>query len=426
MSIIVWFRNDLRIHDNETLYQAYLKNQNIIPIFIIPKSFYEKDKLGFDRVSKFRKKFLFESLYDLDLNLKNIGSALLVLKNIDDVNKIIKEYKVKDIYFQKLFTHDELNEENEIISKLSENINFKSFNTSNLIDINDIGNTPDIFTEFRKYVEKNIKVPDCFEITNKIKSEIKESNLSNISDFNIELNLVFNGGESKALKRLNYYLWETDLIKSYKETRNGLLGSDYSSKLSPYLSLGCISPRKIYYELKKYEKLICKNESTYWLFFELLWRDFFYLVSKKYGNKIFNLNGIKEFNRKENNNDIEKFNLWIKGETGKPFIDANMKELNNTGFMSNRGRQNVASYLINDLKVNWTWGAKYFESLLIDYDVCNNWGNWLYLAGVGNDPRENRYFDINKQTKIYDKDSKYIKYWIPELSGLSLQQILNM
>lgn len=281
MSIIVWFRNDLRIHDNETLYQAYLKNENIIPIFIIPKSFYEKDKLGFERVSKFRKKFLFESLYELDLNLKNIGSSLLILKNTYDINKIIKEYKVKDIYFQKLFTNEELNEEKEIISKLSENINFETFNTSNLINNNEINNTPDIFTEFRKYVEKNIKIPDIFEIPDKIKSEIKESNLSNISDFNIELNLVFNGGESNALKRLNYYLWETNLIKSYKETRNGLLGSDYSSKLSPYLSFGCISPRKIYYELKKYEKLICKNESTYWLFFELLWRDFFLFSIKE-------------------------------------------------------------------------------------------------------------------------------------------------
>lgn len=109
---------------------------------------------------------------------------------------------------------------------------------------------------------------------------------------------------------------------------------------------------------------------------------------------------------------------WAEGQTGIPFVDANMRELNQTGFMSNRGRQNVASFLVNDLGIDWRWGASYFESMLIDYDACSNWGNWMYVAGVGNDPRENRYFNILKQAQNYDKKGEYIRHWIPELSGI--------
>ncbi len=112
--------------------------------------------------------------------------------------------------------------------------------------------------------------------------------------------------------------------------------------------------------------------------------------------------------------DKAKFEAWINGKTGVPFIDANMKELQLTGFMSNRGRQNVASFLTKDLGIDWTWGATYFESQLIDYDVCNNWGNWNYVAGVGNDPREDHYFNIETQVEKYDKNGDYVKLWLSE------------
>ena len=116
--------------------------------------------------------------------------------------------------------------------------------------------------------------------------------------------------------------------------------------------------------------------------------------------------------------DRDKLFAWVLGETGIPFIDANMKELRDTGFMSNRGRQNVASFLVKDLKVNWQMGAEYFESALIDYDPCSNYGNWNYVAGVGNDPRENRYFNILSQAKRYDPDGAFVRHWLPELAAL--------
>ena len=176
-----------------------------------------------------------------------------------------------------------------------------------------------------------------------------------------------------------------------------------------------MSPRTIYSEIKKYEKEIIANESTYWLVFELLWRDYFRFVMHKYGYRFFLKNGIKSNGTYLHHHHREVFKTWINGNTGNDFIDANMLEIKLTGFMSNRGRQNVASYLCNDLKLDWRYGAAYFEEQLIDYDVCSNWGNWAYLAGVGNDPRSNRIFNIEKQANDYDKNKIFRNLWLNKM-----------
>jgi len=149
-------------------------------------------------------------------------------------------------------------------------------------------------------------------------------------------------------------------------------------------------------------------------------------MGKKHGNAIFRQSGIQNLNDNLGSEDKDLFKLWANGETGVPFIDANMKELNATGFMSNRGRQNVASFLVKDLKINWVMGAEYFESLLIDYDPCSNYGNWNYVAGVGNDPRSGRYFNILSQAKRYDSKAEYVKYWLPELKDVPSDRIHQM
>ena len=156
-----------------------------------------------------------------------------------------------------------------------------------------------------------------------------------------------------------------------------------------------------------------KNDSTYWLIFELLWRDFFRFTAQKQGNQLFRSNGLQPQKKIKWKTDHDLFLSWSNGETGIPFIDANMKELNATGFMSNRGRQNVASYLTKHLGLDWRMGAEYFESLLIDYDVCSNYGNWAYIAGVGNDPID-RIFNPHKQADQYDSKGKYVEYWLGE------------
>ncbi|MGB2925821.1 MAG: DASH family cryptochrome, partial [Limnothrix sp.] len=229
--------------------------------------------------------------------------------------------------------------------------------------------------------------------------------------------LSFVGGETAGLKRLDDYFWQGDRLKNYKETRNGLLGADYSSKFSPWLAHGCLSARYIAAQVAEYEAKRTANTSTYWLIFELLWRDYFRWISAKHGNKIFRPAGLQgvEIPWRQDQTAFEK---WRTGQTGIPFVDANMRELLATGFMSNRGRQNVGSFLTKNLGLDWRLGASWFESQLIDYDVCSNWGNWNYTAGVGNDARGFRYFNIPKQAKDYDPQGDYVRHWIPELQAI--------
>ena len=218
----------------------------------------------------------------------------------------------------------------------------------------------------------------------------------------------FKGGEIAANERLDYYFFESEKLAFYKKTRNGLVGVDDSSKFSPWLANGSISAITIYHEVKKFEREIKKNQDTYWLIFELIWRDYFKYVSLKHGDRIFYQSGILQKSYDWYKND-KALNEWINGRTKEPFVNANMLELKKTGWMSNRGRQNVASYWAKQLKQDWRIGAAYFESMLLDYDVHSNWGNWMYNSGVGNDPRD-RIFNIKRQAEMYDKNGKFQNY----------------
>jgi deoxyribodipyrimidine photo-lyase len=204
-------------------------------------------------------------------------------------------------------------------------------------------------------------------------------------------------------------MYVTHQVKSYKQTRNQLIGAAYSTKFSPWLALGNISARQIVAEIRVYEMEYGSNESTYWVYFELLWREFFKLTARKYGDTLFNTNGFRGV-KKSFPPQNQAFKNWCNGETGNAFVDANMKELLLTGFMSNRGRQNVASFLVHDLGVNWQLGAAWFEMQLLDYDVSSNWCNWQYIAGIGNDPRF-RKFNVSLQQERYDPNLAYTRLW---------------
>merc|ERR1712176_239396 len=215
--------------------------------------------------------------------------------------------------------------------------------------------------------------------------------------------------------RVKDYIWDKDLLRKYFDTRNGMIGADYSTRFSPWLAHGNLSPRYVAMECKKYEEARVANKSTYWVVFELLWRDFFKFFAKKHGDNIFSPGGT--INSKKGWKHYDKnLQAWIEGRTGFPLVDANMRELAATGFMSNRGRQNVASFLALELNCDWRYGADYFENKLLDYDVYSNWGNWCAAAGMTGG-RVNR-FNIVKQSKDYDKEGEYVRHWIPELKDV--------
>ena len=427
---IIWFKTDLRLHDNETLVRAIEQSDEIIPVYCFDQAHYRTTNWGFQKTGTFRAKFLLESLIDLDKNLRAIGSGLITLmgKPEIEITKLAKEFNVQKVFAKQEVAFEELQTQRLVEKELARiHCKLETFATSTLYHEQDlpfsIMDIPDIFTNFRKNLEKESKIRAVFAKPERINSpEIDQLNLPSLAELGLENNTIdkravldFKGGETDALKRLEHYLFKTKSISIYKETRNELVGADYSSKFSAWLSLGCMSARTIYSEIKKYEKEIIANESTYWLVFELLWRDYFRFVMHKYGYRFFLKNGIKPNGTYLHHHQREVFKTWINGNTGNDFIDANMLEIKLTGFMSNRGRQNVASYFCNDLKLDWRYGAAYFEEQLIDYDVCSNWGNWAYLAGVGNDPRSNRIFNIEKQANDYDKNKIFRNLWLNKM-----------
>jgi deoxyribodipyrimidine photo-lyase len=424
---IVWFKTDLRLHDNETLVTAIAKSDEIIPVYCFDEKQFEETEYGFKKTGSFRAQFLLEAVADLDKNLRALGSGLMVLKGKPEIEipKVVSLYKVNKLYAKREVTFEEKQTEQLVQIELwKQQCEMITYSTSTLYHAQDlpfsIKDIPDVFSNFRKKVEKDAKIRTVFEKPKSISSpEFPAAQFPTLEELGLSFSKIdkraainFVGGESAALKRMNHYFSETKAISQYKETRNGLIGADYSSKFSAWLALGCLSPREIYFELKKYETQFGANESTYWLVFELLWRDYFRFMMKKYSNKFFQQSGIQDKGISVNKHNIQLLESWIDGTTGVDFVDANMLELKLTGFMSNRGRQNVASYLCNDLKLDWRYGAAYFEQQLIDYDVSSNWGNWAYLAGVGNDPRGNRYFNIDKQAQDYDRDKSYRKLWL--------------
>jgi len=418
---LIWFRNDLRIHDNESLHKASEFNE-CIAIYVFNENDFEENEDGFRKLGRYRYHFILETLHDLKNNLAKFNIPLLIFKGNQ---KNILEQKIIQLNVSNVFMHtipgiEEFGIENSITEFCKiKNVSINKYSSNTLIHISDLKftqvNFPKIFTQFRKNVESELTIrkefPDpkktnsteFFDFFNS-KNYLKEQS---IQKYHHDLN--FEGGETIGLKRLDYYLWQSNKIEVYKETRNGLIGMDYSTKFSAWLAVGAISPRRIYWEIKKYESQILKNESTYWVIFELLWRDYFnfYMHFFPLAYFRFKQNSVNFYNEKQK----IIFANWKIGNTGIPFVDANMKELLTTGFMSNRGRQNVASYLINDLKINWFAGAKYFQEYLIDFDVASNYGNWSYLAGKGNDPRTNRYFNIEKQRQTYDPKNEYINLW---------------
>ena len=422
---LIWFRNNLRTKDNASLEKAVENCNKIIAVYCFDPKLFKIDKFGFQKTAKFRAQFLIETITDLKENLANLNVTLLTYFESPEnkIYEICDAYSIDAIYTQKEWTKEEIITNNLIKDRLLETIDFIEDYDQFLYHPETVSknfnNTPDVFTQFRKKLEKYITIQEEVSISklpvsNTIENNTKTPTLLELgfNDFEVQPNTAFPflGGENEALKRLNYYLFESKKIGFYKKTRNGLVGIDYSTKFSPWLANGSLSAKSIYWEIKRYEAEFGANDSTYWVIFELIWRDYFKYISLKYDSKIFKIGGIldKEYHW---NTDSEIIETWINGETKDDFVNANMIELKETGWMSNRGRQNVASYFSKELLLDWRIGAAYFESMLIDYDMHSNYGNWMYVAGVGNDPRD-RKFNTQLQAERYDANHKFRKIWL--------------
>ena len=422
---LIWFRNNLRVHDNLSLKKATENHSKVIAVYFFDPKLFKTDAFGFQKTAKFRAKFLLETITDLKENLKALNITLLTYFESPEnrIHVLCDALSISTIYTQKEWTREEVSTENLINSTLSDTVHFTADYDQFLYHPDavskDFSKIPDVFTIFRKKLEKTVKIDGEFSA-----SKLPKENLIStatvvptmetlgFSNFKTATKTAFPfaGGETAAFERLQTYFFETKKVSNYKKTRNGLIGADYSTKFSPWLANGSLSAKTIYWKIKAYESEFGANQSTYWVVFELIWRDYFKYISLKYTSKIFKIGGILNKNYHWNT-DQKTIQQWIQGETKDDFVNANMIELRETGFMSNRGRQNVASYFSKELLLDWRIGAAYFESMLIDYDVHSNYGNWMYVAGVGNDPRD-RKFNTQLQAERYDQNHKYRKLWL--------------
>ena len=418
---IFWFRNNLRIHDNPAFAKALEESDEVIPLYLFEDR--EWNTTNPRRINHFRGRFILQSLQCLQESIESMGGNLILRRGKAEeiIPAIAQEYGANTCYLENGFAYEETSSE----QRLSELIHTKAYEGATLLHLDDLpfelADSPKVFTKFRKKVEENLAIRSCCQLPRKFNFlKPKKPEIPPLSHFFEETESIthtdiyrFLGGEKAADQRLQEWIWNKKGISTYKETRNHLFGSDFSSRFSPWLAQGCLSPRRIYEEIKAFERKHGSNQSTYWLFFELLWRDFFYFIARKWGPGLFQRYGTNQDkpNSPKLSDEAESFEKWKLGRTNDDFVNANMNELRHTGWMSNRGRQNVASYLIHDLGVDWRKGAQWFEENLIDYDPCSNYGNWLYLSGFGNDPRPDRKFNTQKQAEFYDPDGRYRKFW---------------
>ena len=418
---IVWLRNDLRISDHPALSRALQECDEVLFAYVFDDRVW-KPRNGVSRIASFRARFLLESLAELQEQIRDRGGKIEFLqgRTDDQLSKLIKEYGASRCYAQREDAWEETQDEKHL-AEICELILAEGKGLFENHDLSfDLNKLPGVFSSFRRKVEKNLSIRPLMEVPDSLPCTWNECHaLPTLEDLGVDevslddrQVLSFQGGEMEGHQWMKEWIWERDCLKKYKETRNGMVGSDYSSKLSPWLSAGCLSAVQVYWEIKKYEEERVANESTYWLFFELLWREFFRFVSRLNGPKLFWRSGIKEASGTRPKGDPKTLQRWKEGMTANDFVNANMIELAKSGWMSNRGRQIVASYLIHDLGQDWLAGAKHFEKLLIDYDPCSNYGNWMYLAGVGNDPRPIRAFNLEKQAEYYDPDHKFRNLWL--------------
>ncbi|NJC26683.1 DASH family cryptochrome [Neolewinella antarctica] len=423
---IYWLRNDLRFHDNETLVRALQGHTRVLLVYPLDlRQFEQLPGQEFRKTGVHRAVFLLRALQDLRRRAHDKGTDIAIIPTsapATALKKVFDQIEAAAIYTQAEITSEETDDEKKVAAALAQDA--RTGGKAKLISVWGkslyhpeelsfaLNEAPEPFREFRRAVEK-LPIRDVHGEPAGIESPPyyypPTPTLADLG-FTEAGNPAYPGGESAGLERLNYYLAGSHLVQRYRSTRNKSLGADYSSKFSPYLALGCLSPREIYRQITDYH-LNHKKSAGNGILFEMRWRDFFLYLGVKHGNRIFRPGGFKD-KAHDWTEDHDLFERWTQGRTGLPFVDAHLRELRQTGFMSNRGRVNCASFLTRDYKIDWRWGAAWFESCLIDYEVCANWLNWHTQA------LDIYYTSAPWQGLKYDKKGEYVKTWLPELKEL--------
>eukprot|EP00931_Biecheleriopsis_adriatica_P028610 TRINITY_DN1705_c0_g1_i1.p1 TRINITY_DN1705_c0_g1~~TRINITY_DN1705_c0_g1_i1.p1 ORF type:complete len:554 (-),score=65.71 TRINITY_DN1705_c0_g1_i1:244-1905(-) len=451
---MLWFRaNDLRLDDNTALHEACRDAKALLPVYVFdPTCFNTLTRYGGARKSSARRaRFLLECVASLRRRLKAQGSGLAV--GLGSPSEIMPRFGTdcEATFVTEGFCSEERREEAQVALKL-EHAELKRVWGGTLFFPDELGNNPDNIPlghiHFRSNCRSKGRIRDPIPEPSRLPPLPRFEDTDASTEILIALNflpslqdlgysaeeaeaadvddpraaMVWEGGEEAAWARLQKWMFDDDHLKDYRDIQNGMVGEGYSSKLSPWIARGCISPRRIRQEALRYEaERMIKNFSTYWLPNMLEWRDFMIYIARSQGDRIFKLGGITG-DRSPWHGTQEDLQAWKEGRTGEELVDAGMKELLLTGYMSMRARHIVATYLIFDLGVDWRHGAAHFEEHLLDYDPALNWVMWMQapgLLGRGGRHQGLMHFSVKKsvasqrkQLSNHAPDRAYIRHWL--------------
>jgi deoxyribodipyrimidine photo-lyase len=427
-TVIFWFRNDLRLHDQLALHAACARGtQHLLPVLCLPDA-QQHSGWGFARMGPHRRAWWADTVENLSRNLQKLGSSLLICTE-PATTALARAVGADRIVCEDIAAPEE---QAEVDALRTAGFQVQTVWQSSLLDPAllpwPVSQLPRVFTPFRQAVEKADLRPaaplpaptNLPPLPEGVPAQYLQVHTDALAAFTgprpaLDPRSAFpyqqpaqHGGEDAALAHLEQYL-ARGLPTDYKRTRNGLIGMDYSSKWSPWLASGALSPREAMAQLRQFEAEHGASDGSYWLWFELLWRDYFRFLHLQHGRALYRARGLGA--PRDTPHDAARFDTWRTGETGQPLVDAAMRELAATGYLSNRLRQVAASYLVNDLACDWRAGAAWYEHHLVDYDVYSNQGNWLYIAGRGTDPQGGRRFNPVQQASAYDPDGAYQRLW---------------
>lgn len=409
--VVFWFRRDLRLEDNIGLHEALKSGEKVLPIFIFDSNILSELPQDDTRVT-----FIHNLLENIQAELKKHKKSLALFHGnpLDILTSLLKEQNITAVYTNRDYEPYALKRDKEILELLQyNNIDFKAFKDSVVFERNEIvkddGSPYVVYTPYMKRWKEALKANPIKELF----FEAKAGNLVEHPHPFLSLEAI---GFTESKIKVEPYDVSKDLISNYEDTRN-FPAIDGTSMLSPHLRFGSVSIRKI---VKKASE--SRNET---FLNELIWREFFMQILWHFPETVSNSFRPKYDNIKWRNNEAE-FKAWCEGRTGYAMVDAGMRQLNATGYMHNRVRMVVASFLCKHLLIDWRWGEAYFAEKLLDYEQASNVGNWQWAAGSGVDAAPYfRVFNPAEQVKNFDKDLLYIKKWVPEFHDMSYMPIVD-
>ena len=390
--IIYWFRNDLRLKDNQALSAAVGSADEIIPVYVFDPRQFEKTKLGFRRTGALRARFLIESVGELRENIRQKDGDLLIRtgKPEEVVAKLAEDYNADYVYTSKEIAPQETRIESSLSKNLkTANVDIRLFWMDTMINAFDlpfpVSKLPSDFSDFERLLSNDLKIKDQFPTpeTITLPADFEAGTIPGLPELGIDPNEipakasgVSTGGETHALAVLKEYV-EQYVKKDITYTSAEPLTD---TRLSDWLSLGCISASYIYRSVKTAQSHAVTEDP---IITNLLRREFLHWTLLRFGPRMFKPSGVKHHFNRRWKNDNAAFEKWTNGETEDLTINDIIRKLNTTGFITASERELAARYLVDDLDINWTWGAMFFESLLLDYEASVNWGRWNNIAGVG-------------------------------------------